>query len=73
MHIIITPPPTPPLIQKHLNIPLLDIPLSPYHFLPPLTLIKHYQPKKPLLPFQNITQALPTIADLYPIKIHIYT
>lgn len=61
------------LIQKHVNIPVVDIPVSGYDLLRALTLIKDYQGKKAVVGFENITQGVRTIGELYGIKIDIYT
>ncbi|KRV44232.1 sigma-54-dependent Fis family transcriptional regulator [Bacillus sp. TH007] len=73
MDIIMSRGGTAALIQKHVNIPVVDIPVSGYDLLRALTLIKDYQGKKAVVGFENITQGVRTIGELYGIKIDIYT
>ncbi len=47
--------------------------MSGYDLLRALTLIKDYQGKKAVVGFENITQGVRTIGELYGIKIDIYT
>nr|WP_180272909.1 sigma-54-dependent Fis family transcriptional regulator [Bacillus pumilus] len=73
MDIIMSRGGTAALIQKHVNIPVVDIPVSGYDLLRALTLIKDYQGEKAVVGFENITQGVRTIGELYGIKIDIYT
>jgi hypothetical protein len=73
MDIIMSRGGTAALIQQHVNIPVVDIPVSGYDLLRALTLIKDYHGKKAVVGFENITQGVRTIGDLYGIKIDIYT
>ncbi len=73
MDIIMSRGGTAALIQQHVNIPVVDIPVSGYDLLRALTLIKDYHGQKAVVGFENITQGVRTIGDLYGIKIDIYT
>ncbi|MCY9374104.1 PrpR N-terminal domain-containing protein [Bacillus sp. T17B1] len=61
------------LIQKHVRIPVVDIPVSGYDLLRALTLIKDYQGKAAVVGFENITQGVRTISELFGIEVDLYT
>ena len=61
------------LIQKEVNIPVIDIEVSGYDLLRVLTLIKDYTGKKAVVGFRNITENAATICSLLDIDISIFT
>jgi len=72
-HFIISRGGTSSLIQKHVSIPVIEIPVSGYDLLRMLTLVKDHYGEVAIVGFKNITSGATSISNLLDIKINIYT